>query len=96
MFAGFVARMEDTRLPKCMMFGELVGGAGGVGVRKNSGWGGVFAGRPQRFRHQRRPVDDCSPGQGGMAQVDGTRGGTFHGEMDHCMQRKLGLDYGMQ
>ena len=31
MFAGFVARKEDTRLPKCMMFGELVGGAGCVG-----------------------------------------------------------------
>ena len=28
MFAGFVARMDDTRLPKCVMFGELVGGAG--------------------------------------------------------------------
>ena len=27
---GFVARMEDTRLPKCVMFGELVGGAGCV------------------------------------------------------------------
>ena len=37
LFAGFVARMEDTRLPKCVMFGELVGGAvsaggGGKGV----------------------------------------------------------------
>ena len=28
LFAGFVARMEDTRLPKCVMFGEMVGGAG--------------------------------------------------------------------
>ena len=27
LFAGFMARMEDTRLPKCVMFGELVGGA---------------------------------------------------------------------
>ena len=27
LFAGFVARMEDTRLPKCVMFGELVGGS---------------------------------------------------------------------
>ena len=27
LLAGFVARMEDTRLPKCVMFGELVGGA---------------------------------------------------------------------
>ena len=26
LFAGFVARMEDTRLPKCVMFRELVGG----------------------------------------------------------------------
>ena len=34
LFAGFVARMEDTRLPMCAMFGELVGGAvsaGGAG-----------------------------------------------------------------
>ena len=31
LFAGFVARMGDTRLPKCLMFGELVGGAGCVG-----------------------------------------------------------------
>ena len=27
MFAGFMARMEDTRLPKCVMCGELAGGA---------------------------------------------------------------------
>ena len=26
LFVGFVARMEETRLPKCVMFGELVGG----------------------------------------------------------------------
>ena len=31
LFAGSVARLEDTRLPKCVMFGELVGGAGCVG-----------------------------------------------------------------
>ena len=29
--AGYVARMEDTRLPKCAMLEELVGGAGCVG-----------------------------------------------------------------
>ena len=48
--------MEDTRLPKCEMFGELVGRAGcvgGAGKRVD----GVFSGRPQSFRHQRRPVD---------------------------------------
>ena len=36
LFAGFVARMEDTRLPKYVMFGETVGGAGCVGARKKS------------------------------------------------------------
>ena len=35
LFAGFVARMEDARLPKCVMFGELVGGTGcGRGQKK--------------------------------------------------------------
>ena len=27
LFAEFVARMADTRLPKCVMFRELAGGA---------------------------------------------------------------------
>ena len=31
---------------------------GGSGKRVE----GVFPGRPQSFRNQRRPVDDCSPG----------------------------------
>ena len=35
----FVARMEDTRLPNCVMFGRLVGGAGCVGGRKKRGRG---------------------------------------------------------
>ena len=45
---------------------------------------GVFPLRPQSFRHQRQPMYDCGPGGGGMAQDGGTRGGTFHGEMDRC------------
>ena len=35
-FAGFVVRMEDTRLPKCGMFGELVGGACCVGGQEEN------------------------------------------------------------
>ena len=85
LFAGFVVRMENTRLPKCEMFGELVGGAGCVG-----GLGkivdGVSPGRSQSFRYQRRPMDDCSSGQGGMAQDGGTRGGTSHGDMNRCRE----------
>ena len=77
--------MEDTRLPKCVMFGEMVGGAGcGGGQEKRVD--GVFPGRPQSLRHQHRPVDDCSPGRGGMVPDGGTRGGTFHGEIDRCFE----------
>ena len=57
---------------------------GGPGKRLD----GVFPGRPQDFRHQRRPVDDCNPGRGGMAQNGKTRGGTFHGKMDRCREKK--------
>ena len=64
LFAGYVSRMEDTRLPKCVMFQELVGGGG-----QKKEWMGCF-------------LDDYSPGRGEMAQNSGTRGGTFHGEMD--------------
>ena len=35
----FVARMEDTRLPKCVMFGEMVGSAGCVGGQEKEGMG---------------------------------------------------------
>ena len=38
---GFVARMEDARLPKWVMFGELVGGAGCVGGEEKE-WMGFF------------------------------------------------------
>ena len=41
LFAGFVARMEDTRLPKCVMFGEMVEGAGCVGDQEKE-WMGCF------------------------------------------------------
>ena len=35
LFAGLVGRMEDIReVPKCVMFGELVRGAGCVGSQK--------------------------------------------------------------
>ena len=69
-------------------------------VRRNNGGGrglcggpgkrvdGVFPGRPQSFPHQRRPVDDCSQGRGGMAQNGRIRGGTFHGKMDRCRRNQ--------
>ena len=59
LFAGFVARVKDTRLPKCVMVGKNIGG--GLGLRGGAGKraDGVFPRRPQSFPpHQRRPVDD--------------------------------------
>ena len=41
LFTGFVVRMEDTRLPKCVMFGELVGGAGSA-ERQDKEWMGCL------------------------------------------------------
>ena len=41
MFAGFVARMENTRLPKGVMFGELMEGADCVGGQEKE-WMGCF------------------------------------------------------
>ena len=41
LLAGFVARMEDTRLPKCVTFGEMLGGAGCVGGQEKE-WMGCF------------------------------------------------------
>ena len=41
LFAGFVARMENTRLPKCVLFGEVAGGAACVGGQEKE-WMGCF------------------------------------------------------
>ena len=41
LFALFVMRMKDTRLPKCVIFGESMGGAGCVGGREKD-WMGCF------------------------------------------------------
>ena len=60
--------MEDTRLNKCVMFGELVGGAGCVGGQEKE-WMGCFL-DDLRFRCQRRPEDDCGPGRGGIQHTE--------------------------
>ena len=41
-FAGFVVRMEETRLPKCVVFGELVGGAGSAGGQEKKRMGSLL------------------------------------------------------
>ena len=48
LFSGFVARMEDTRLPKCVIFRELVGRADCVGGQENE-WMGCLPNDPRAF-----------------------------------------------
>ena len=78
---AITARMENTRLQKCVMFGELMGGgaraAWGEGQEKE--WMGCLLDDLIAFGINARQVEDCSPGPGGMAQDGGTRCGTFHG-----------------
>ena len=55
---------------------------GGCGLRGGTGKivNGLSPERSQRFRYQRRSLDDCSPRRGGMTQDGGTRGEMFYGE----------------
>ena len=80
MICGTHGRCETAEVHDIRRTGGGRGLCGGPEKRVD----GVFPGRPQRFRHQRRPVDDCIPGRTEMAQDGGTRIGTFHGEMDRC------------
>ena len=85
--AGFVTRMKDMKLPKSVMFVELVGGASCVGVRKKSGWG-VSRMTSELSVSKSRTVDDCSPGRGEMAQDGGLMGGTLVSWRNESLQRE--------
>ena len=69
---------------------------GGRGLRRGAGniMDGVSPGGPQSFRYQSRPVDDCSPGRGGMAQT--AEQGAERFMANGSLQIKPSLDYGMQ
>ena len=86
LFAGFVVRMEDTRLPKCVRSVRRSGGGRGLCGGPGKIMDGMFPERPQSFWHQRRLVDDCSLGRGEMTPDGGTRGGTFQGEINRCRE----------
>ena len=94
LFAGFVARMEQTIPPKCVMFGEVVGVAGCVGRQeKEIGWGvswttsELSASTPTSARLQPR-----TRGNGAGRRNKGRNASWRNGSL----QGKPGLDYGMQ
>ena len=93
MFAGFVARIEDTKLPKCVMFGEMVRGVGCVGGQEKE-WIGCFLGD---FRVFGINADQwATAAQGEREQRRTAEQGADISWRNGSLQRKLRLGYGMQ
>ena len=88
-----MARMEDTRLPKCVMFGEMVGGAGCVEGQEKE-WMGCFL-------DDLRAFDIIADQWTTAAQDEGEWRRTVEQGAEHFMAKwiaakKTRLDYGMQ
>ena len=88
LFMGFVARNGGYETAKVRDV-RRTGGGRGLCRRPGKRLDEVSLGRLKTFRYQRRPVDDCSPGEGGMAQDGGTRGGMFHGKINRCRESRV-------
>ena len=93
LFAGFVARMEDTRLPKCVMFGELVGGAGCVGGQGKK-WMGCFLNDLRVFGINADQWTTAAQDEGNGAGLR-EKGRNVSGR-NRSLQRKPEVNYGMQ
>ena len=88
MFAGFVARMEDTRLPKYVMFGKMVGGAGCVGGHEKE-WMGCFLDDLRVFGINADQWTTAAQDAGEWRRTaEQGRGGTLDGEMDRCRENQ--------
>ena len=93
LFAGFVARMEDTRLPKCVIFGEMVGGAGCVGGQEKE-WMGCFLDDLRAFGINADQWTTAAQTRGNVAERQNK--GWNSSWQNGSLQRKPRLDYGMQ
>ena len=75
--AGFEARIEDTRLPKCVMFGELVGGTVSSGEHEKE-WMGCLLDDLRAFGIKigqwTIAAQDENKGRGGNLQAELDRG----------------------
>ena len=84
LFAGFVERMENMGLPKCVCSENWWGARAAWGPRKKSRWGVSWTTSEPSIS---TPTSErLQPKTRGMAQDGRTRGGTFHGEMDRCRE----------
>ena len=90
LFAGFLAHMEDTRLPKCVMFGELVGGAG-CGGGQDKRWMRCVLDDLRAFGINADQWATAAQDEGEWRSTAEQGGEKFHGEMNHCRKAKAGL-----
>ena len=85
--------MENTRLPKCVMFGELVGGAGCVGGQEKE-WMGCFLDYLRAFGINADQWTTAAQDEGEWRRT--AEQGTEYFMVKGSLQRKPVLDYGMQ
>ena len=76
LFAGVVARMEDTRLPKGVMFVEMVGSAGCLGGQKKE-WMGCFLDDLRAFGINADPWMTAAQDEGGWRRTMEQEAGRF-------------------
>ena len=91
LFAGFAACMEDTRLPKCVMFGEMVGRVWAAwGVREKE-WNGCFLDdvRAIGINANQGRLQPRTRGNGAGRRNKGRNVSWRNGSL----QKKSGLDY---
>ena len=93
LFAGFVARIEDTRLPKGVMFGEMVGGAGCVEGQEKE-WMGYFLDDLRAFGINANQWTTAAQAEGDWRRT--AEQGANISWQNGLLQKKTRLDYGMQ
>ena len=91
-FAGFVARMKDTRLPKCVMFGEFVRGAGCVGGQEKA-WMGCFLDELRAFGINADQWKTAVQDEGEWRKTVEQGAERFHSEMDRCRESQGSTTY---
>ena len=82
--------MEDTRLPKCVMFGELMGDAGCERGQEKE-WMGCFKDDFRAFGINADQWTTAAQNEGEWRRAAGQRSW-----QNGSLQKKPGLDYGMQ
>ena len=93
LFAGFVARLEETRLQKCVMFGEMVGGAGCVGGQEKE-WMGCFLDDLKAFGINADQWPTAAQGEGEWRRT--AEQGRNISWRNGSLQKKTRLDYDLQ